>query len=110
MSEHICKCQQPACTCPNNWALCKYCGADVTWVRTDNDRAMAIDGHIKAGQWDRHTQRSHWATCTNPPARKRPVAKPKAPKPVNPKQTDMFAEFELQKLRDLRAVQQGGAR
>lgn len=101
MNNHICKCHLPACTCPNNWALCRYCEAEITWVKTKAGRSMAIDGHVKAGFFDRDTQRSHWATCSNPPERQPRPAQPKAePAPkVNPKQRNLFADMALEELK-----------
>ncbi len=109
--DPICHCHKGTeCDCPTNWARCRHCKADITWVTTANDKSMPIDGHIRADRYDATRQVSHFATCA---ARKRP-AKPAAQKPSTPRpqvqvvQLNIFAETAIQELHALRAQQQGG--
>lgn len=112
--KHICKCQLPACICPNNWALCKYCEAEITWVKTQLGRSMPIDGHLKTFEFDSAHHRAHQQTCEFPPERKPRPTKPKTqaklkPRaPVNPKQSNIFAELVLSELNALRTNKPGG--
>lgn len=106
----ICHCYKPGnlCDCPTNWARCRECQADITWVTTANEKSMPVNGHIRADHYDATQQVSHFATCS---ARKR-AARTAKPEPSTPRpqvvQLDIFAESAIQELHALRARQQGG--
>jgi hypothetical protein len=54
---------------------CRYCPAFIIWLKTPLGRSMPVDAEtVGFGDWvfdPNRGHRAHWATCQNPPPRKR---------------------------------------
>lgn len=109
LSPKICHCTQPPhfCACPTNWAKCSTCGADITWVKTRNDKPMPINGHIRTGFFEHGTHVPHFSTCPEHAQHRRKktaeanisTMRRAAQTVKQPVQLDLFASSALENIR-----------
>lgn len=95
MQHPFCRCPEPtSCTCPTNWALCRHCGAAITWARSGKIR-IPLNGHVRVTEFSYTGHTSHLLTC----------AGESSPQPTPSRQRNFIAEAEIARLKQLRETQ-----
>lgn len=107
IEQKPCHCNRPAhfCACPTNWAKCVSCHADITWVKTRNDKNMPINGHLRASVFEHGTHVPHWSSCPEHAQyrrKKTAEANVSALRPAvqSAKQLDLFASSAFENIRE----------